>query len=198
MSEAGETWVDWLLSTPRGSIFVRVDDAYLGKAFNFYGVRQKVPNFGQCLSVIRGPRVSREQLGYDFPDNIDEYGLCLYGLVHARFLLTAAGQELVRAKFQSGGFCRCPRACCGGAAGVPVGLSDELGVSNVKLFCVNCQDVYSVVDERFTGMDGAFFGPSWAHLFVRRFPEVVPSEPPRRYVPRIFGFRVAAPGTRGP
>lgn len=192
------SWIDWLLETERGSVFVRIDDKYLSKAFNFYGIRQKVPNFAMCLELIRGPLIPKEQRPRGWPDDIDEYGLCLYGLLHARYLLTAAGQKAAREKLRNQDYPKCPRSWCDGVCGVPVGTSDDLGESNVKLYCPNCQDVYSVTDKRFTSMDGAFFGPSWCHLFVKRFPDVVPEEPPRKYVPRIFGLRVAPPGTEVP
>ena len=197
MSEP-QSWVDWFLSTPRGSIFVKIDEEYLANTFNFYGIRQKVPNFKICLELIRGPMIPKERRPPEWPEEIDDYGMCLYGLLHARYLLTAAGQRRALEKYRKGEFPKCPRSFCDGVPGIPVGMSDEIGESNVKVYCPNCQDIYSVSDKRFTSMDGAFFGPSWCHLFVKRFPEIVPQEPPRKYVPRIFGFKVIPPDSYVP
>jgi casein kinase II subunit beta len=192
-SKTDQTWVEWFLSSPRGSVFIRVDDAYLNDVFNYYGIRQKVPNFRFSFDLIRGPYLLRERRPAEWPSDIDDYGMCLYGLIHARYLMTSAGQERMLQKYQSGFYPKCPRMLCSGCSCVPYGTSDDIGESNVKLFCPNCQDVYSVNDRKYSNMDGAFFGPSWVHLFLIRYPHLIPSELPRKYIPRIFGFRIAPP-----
>jgi hypothetical protein len=45
-----------------------------------------------------------------------------------------------------------------------------------------------------TRYDDAFFGCSFAHIFLKLHPEIVVGEE-KEYVPRIFGIRVA--GKRG-
>ena len=89
------------------------------------------------------------------------------------------------------------RADCVGCA--QVGLSDQLQVSGVHVFCPRCRDVYKVPDQQ---LDGAYFGCSFAHiLLMSRPPEVY--GPVDSYVPRVYGFRVrdrraeAAAGARG-
>jgi casein kinase II subunit beta len=190
MSEA--SWVSWFLQTPRGAIFIRIDTDYLNNNYNFYGLRQKVPNFKYALDLIRGPYLSTKPP--EWPADIDDYGLCLYGLLHARFLLTAAGQDLMHEKFgTAGAYPLCPRLLCRGRPCLPYGQSDDLAQSSVQLFCPNCQDVYASADPKFANMDGAFFGPNWVHFFLARYGDVVPTEMPERYVPRIFGFKLARP-----
>jgi casein kinase II subunit beta len=192
MTESGApSWVSWFLQTPRGSIFVQIDREYLNTNYNFYGLRQKIPNFKYSLDLVRGPYLARESRPPEWPSDIDDYGLCLYGLLHARYLLTAAGQERMHQKYASCEYPRCPRMLCRGCGCLPYGQSDDMAQSNVQLFCPNCQDVYAAADPKFANMDGAFFGPSWVHFFVGKYPEFVPREQPERYVPRIFGFRVA-------
>jgi casein kinase II subunit beta len=188
---ADTSWVAWFLQTPRGSIFIQIDSDYLNTNYNYYGLRQKVPNFKYSLDLIRGPYIQPESRPPEWPADIDDYGLCLYGLLHARYLLTVAGQEAMRRKFTGDAFPRCPRMLCRGCVCLPYGQSDDIAQSSVQLFCPNCQDVYASNDPKFANMDGAFFGPNWVHFFLGRYPSFVPREQPEKYVPRIFGFRVA-------
>lgn len=39
-------------------------------------------------------------------------------------------------------------------------------------------------------VDGAYFGTSFAHIFLMTYDELVPTVPSTNYVPRVFGFKV--------
>jgi len=39
-------------------------------------------------------------------------------------------------------------------------------------------------------VDGAYFGMSFAHIFLMTFDELVPTVPTATYVPRVFGFKI--------
>lgn len=99
----------------------------------------------------------------------------LYGLCHQRFILTRAGlQAMVSThiapapcaarkrvppqvdKYEAGVFGSCPRVYCNGCNVVPCGRSDLPGMDTVKLFCPNCNDIYTPPSSRFQGVDGAF------------------------------------------
>ena len=94
-----QSWVKWFLSTPRGKYFVQIDDEYLQNIYNYYGLRQKVPNFKYALDLIRGPFIPPQNRPAAWPDDIDDYGLCLYGLIHARYLLTECLKNLKTTNF---------------------------------------------------------------------------------------------------
>jgi hypothetical protein len=49
------------------------------------------------------------------------------------------------------------------------------------------------------GIDGAYIGTTFAHLFFMTFGDLVPTAAPVPYVPRIFGYRIhrSAPGVGG-
>lgn len=49
------------------------------------------------------------------------------------------------------------------------------GVDTVKLFCPNCNDIYTPSSSRFSGVDGAFFGTTFAHLFFHTYREYCPA-----------------------
>ena len=124
----------------------------------------------------------------------------LYGLIHARYILTAQGLSDMKAKFKASEFGACPRTLCEKQTVLPVGLSDSVSLSGenpMKLFCARCRELY---DHNVPGgnyIDGAFFGSTFPHLFLQTYGDLRPRKCTRRYVPRVFGFKVhqGAPGT---
>lgn len=95
-------------------------------------------------------------------------------------------------KYEAGMFGSCPRVYCNGCNVVPCGRSDLPGLDTVKLFCPNCNDIYSPPSSRFQGVDGksyytlyiavltplrigAFFGTTFAHLFFQSYRELAPA-----------------------
>ena len=143
----------------------------------------------------------------------------LYGLIHARYILTAQGlSDMVRArhcsilitpqaassdsspllssqkaKYKACEFGACPRTLCEKQTVLPVGLSDSVSLSGenpMKLFCARCRELY---DHNVPGgnyIDGAFFGSTFPHLFLQTYGELRPQRCTRQYVPRVFGFKV--------
>ena len=68
----------------------------------------------------------------------------LYGLIHARFILTPRGVPLMLDKYHAGLFGSCPRFHCQRQHVLPVGLSERLHERHVMLFCPRCEDVYEL------------------------------------------------------
>lgn len=116
----------------------------------------------------------------------------LYGLIHARFILTARGLAAMRDKFKNVEFGRCPRVLCSGQPCLPAGPSDAHQASTVKIFCPKCEDLYFPRSKYHVHVDGAFFGTTFPHLFMMTYGSLKPAKPQQTYTPRIFGFRVAA------
>ena len=50
--------------------------------------------------------------------------------------------------------------------------------------------VYNTRSCRHRNIDGAYFGTTFAHLFLLSCPDLRPSAPLERYVPRIYGFKI--------
>lgn len=119
----------------------------------------------------------------------------LYGLLHARFINTACGMARVYHKFLSSLYGTCPRALCDRQKVLPVGLSDSLKVSRFKVYCPRCEEVY-VPKFRSVNIDGAFFGTSFPHHFLKHYKQAV-ILPPKiyHYEPKVFGFKIV--GKRG-
>lgn len=114
----------------------------------------------------------------------------LYGLIHSRFIITQRGLSKLYNKFLNGTYGYCPRALCDRQKVLPVGLSDELRTSRVKVFCPKCEEVY-IPKFKSINVDGAYFGTSVPHIFLKTFKEAVVL-PPRifNYEPKIHGFRL--------
>lgn len=78
---------------------------------------------------------------------------------------------------------------------LPVGLSDTLRTSRFKVFCPRCEEVY-IPKTREINIDGAFFGTSFPHAFLKHYPLSVILPPKIHfYEPKIAGFNIK--GKRG-
>lgn len=90
----------------------------------------------------------------------------LYGLIHARFILSPRGLAMMKEKFMLGSFGTCPRVHCERQNVLPIGVSEELSTSRVKVYCPRCQDVYTPRQKQLD-IDGAYFGSSFPHVFLK-------------------------------
>ena len=90
----------------------------------------------------------------------------LYGLIHARFIISPRGLALMKEKYMLGSFGYCPRVLCERQNILPIGVSEELSTSRVKVYCPRCQDVY-IPRQKQLDIDGAYFGTSFPHVFLK-------------------------------
>ena len=121
---------------------------------------------------------------------VDSAAELLYGLIHARFVLTNKGLDAMAEKYEEVDFGRCHRVLCDGQPVVPMGQADAPRKFTVSVFCPRCNDIYFPKSSRHGNVDGAFFGTTFPHLFFLIFKEFRPPPPKTLYTPRIYGFRV--------
>ena len=57
----------------------------------------------------------------------------LYGLIHARYIISPRGLTMMREKYVLGTFGSCQRILCDRQLVLPIGLSEELSTSRVKV-----------------------------------------------------------------
>lgn len=120
----------------------------------------------------------------------------LYGLIHARYILTGRGMHRMFDKYQDAEFGTCPRVCCQGQHCLPVGMSDQQRSYPVNVYCPRCQEIYYPRSTKQAGLDGAYFGTTFAHMFLLTYPDLIPKKAPaatlnsERYIPKIYGFRI--------
>jgi len=128
----------------------------------------------------------------DMREQIERSARHLYGLVHARYVVTTRGLAKMMEKFKQGVFGKCPRVICESQHLLPMGQHDVPNVSNVKLYCAKCEDIYNPKSSRHNSIDGAYFGTSFHNILFQVYPALLPPKTQRRYEPRIYGFRVHA------
>jgi len=170
--EAGTLgWIQWFCSLEGHEYMVEVDESYIRDAFNLYGLQSQLgkDKFKQCIKMILSPQSPNEE---DLADEqfleLNQEASDLYGLIHARFINSACGMAKVYHKFLSSLYGTCPRALCDRQKVLPVGLSDSLKVSRFKVFCPRCDEVY-IPKFRSVTIDGAFFGTSFPHHFLKHY-----------------------------
>lgn len=177
---AASTWIAWFLSTKGNEYFCEVDEDYILDRFNLTGLNTEVQYYMYALDLITD--ALDENISDSHRDQIETQARILYGLIHARYIVTTRGlAKMVRSccttdtlqleKFKRADFGRCPRVLCYQQPLLPLGLSDVPFQSPVRLYCPRCEDVYRPKSTRHCAIDGAFFGSSLPHMLVRFFAE---------------------------
>eukprot|EP00798_Chlamydomonas_sp_ICE-L_P006869 gene6869-30844_t len=195
------SWISWFCSLKGNEFFCEVDEDYIEDDFNLSGLSSQVPYYDYALDLILDNEPPHDVLLTDQQHKLLESAAeMLYGLIHARYIITARGLAAMLEKFKNNDFGRCPRVLCEGQACLPVGASDVPGQSRVNIYCPDCEEMYYPRSD-YHCMDGAYSGTTFPHLLLMTYPKYRPPlcrEVP--YVPKMFGFRLhpSAYGNREP
>jgi len=193
-----ETAIEWILTQPGNQLLVRVDEDYIEDSFNLYGLNKVIPNFRDTVRLLLTTAEDAEicleddWIGPGYQTLLD-----LYGLIHARYLLTSAGMGKLRRKLTNGVYGTSPTHP--NERILPIGLSDILRAGPPMGYNIDRGEVMPMPTwgDR---LDGAYFGTSAASMLLMANPALHgPQGWPLRgtiqpqsieYQPRIFGFRV--------
>lgn len=175
--------------------FLLTKTYFLDDNFNLYGLRDTIgSNFKKCLDVILDKVDSTGEIDRSVED--------LYGLIHARFIVTKRGQDKMKRKYRNTDFGLCPLLSCQQQPVLPVGLKDKIDENSVMVYCPRCNQVMlpSIRSGDDVDLDGAYFGTTFPHLFLMQFPELRPPPPLKvaPYIPKVFGFKVKFPANPDP
>ena len=186
------SWVGWYCSIKGNEFFCEVDEDYIQDDFNLSGLPSQVPYYEYALELILDADPNQDEILTEAQQAaVEAAAEALYGLIHARFILTTRGLATMAEKFRPCDFGRCPRVLCNGQPCLPVGLSDQPRQSTVKLFCPRCEEAYYPRSKYHGNIDGAYFGTTFPHLFFLTYPQLKPQKPLEHYIPRVFGFKIS-------
>jgi len=123
--------------------------------------------------------------------SLDQRAAGLYGVLHARFIVTQVGLHRMRKLFRKNYWGLCPRVGCTNQALLPMGIHDKPNRDEVKLYCCSCGLMYGPNYHGSTKIDGAFFGTTFPHLFFMSYPELLPRKQKLLHTtPKIYGFKL--------
>jgi len=183
-------WIPWFCGLKGHEFFAEVEEEYIRDNFNLYGLRGRFQFYDHGLEMILSAEApDRDDLADTEFLEIYRDATDLYGLIHARYIVSPRGLQVMREKYLKGTFGTCPRVPCDRQHVLPIGTSEELRAAQVKVFCPKCEQVYSP-KSKYHELDGAYFGCSIPQVFLQSYPSLVPLELPRPFVPRVFGFKL--------
>lgn len=212
-----DEWIPSFCSRFGHDYFCQVPTEFIEDDFNMTSLSQEVPHYRKALDLIldlESMSEDEDDLGQDRTGNrdnsqgelanrsiIEHAAEQLYGLIHARYILTKQGLQAMAEKFDHKEFGTCPRYYCSGMQLLPCGLSDTIGKHTVRLYCPSCQDLYLPQSSRFLCLEGAYWGTSFPGVFLKHFKELedyVERKSKESYELKVFGFKIGDEAVSGP
>ncbi|KAK8998099.1 hypothetical protein V6N11_012631 [Hibiscus sabdariffa] len=188
------SWISWFCNLRGNEFFCEVDEDYIQDDFNLCGLSSQVPYYDYALDLILDVESSHGDMFTEEQNELVESAAeMLYGLIHARYILTGKGMAAMLDKYKNYDFGRCPRVYCCGQPCLPAGQSDIPRSSTVKIYCPRCEDIYYPRSKYQGNIDGAYFGTTFPHLFLMTYGHLKPQKATQSYVPRVFGFKIHKP-----
>ena len=186
--------VSWFCSLKGNEFFAEVEHDFMQDDFNLTGLSAQVPYYEYALdTILDAEQAATARFSKDQQEAIESAAELLYGLIHARYIITPRGMAAMLEKYKLVHFGRCPRVHCQGQPALPVGQSDLPRMHTTKIYCCRCEDIYYPRSSRQANVDGAYFGTTFCHLFLQSYWELQPQPASTIYVPRIFGFKIHRP-----
>jgi len=183
-------WIPWFCGLKGHEFFAEVEEEYIRDNFNLYGLRGRFQFYDHALEMVLSSEAPDED---DLADaeflEIYRDATDLYGLIHSRYIASPRGLQVMREKYVKGTFGTCPRVLCDRQHVLPIGQSEDLRASQVMIFCPKCEQVFSP-KSKYKELDGSYFGSSLPQIFLQSYPTMVPLDPPRPFMPRVFGFNL--------
>lgn len=221
MSSDGEEdyipWIQQFCDLFGHDYYVPVAQDFIEDDFNLTGLSLQVPYYREALYTILDYQVDTAEdnangtgsgkNSKDLPNKslLDHSAELLYGLIHARYIISKPGLTAMASKFERNEFGSCPRYYCDGMHLIPCGATDSPGQETVRLYCPCCNDIYLPSSSRYLNIDGSFFGTSFPGLLLQKFPEIenqcrirINKVNQDNFGLRLFGFKINEASASGP
>ncbi|OHS95672.1 Casein kinase II subunit beta-2 [Tritrichomonas foetus] len=190
ISDFGKDWKKKFLSHPQNKWFCDIPNEYIEDVFNTFGLNDEFLYFRTCCDIILG-KLSAASLPINQAREICSQLPQVYGMIHARFILSPDGLISLAEKYDAEIYGTCPRIFCHEEPLLPIGLSSKPNESKVKAFCPICREIYEPRPKN--DLDGAYFGPNAAHLFLDQMKMTVKMASHEPFIHKAFGFRIRSP-----
>jgi len=95
-SDESTTWISWFCSLRGNEFFCVVEDEYIADGFNLAGLKEEIPYYDFAMETIMDSEQSEtDNLTESQQEQVDSAAELLYGLIHARFIITSKGLALM-------------------------------------------------------------------------------------------------------
>lgn len=96
LSEETASWIAWFCSIRGNEFFAMVDEEYITDSFNLSGLKEEVPHYELAVeTILDADQPALQQMTETQQESVDSAAELLYGLIHARFIVTAKGLTLM-------------------------------------------------------------------------------------------------------
>ncbi|KAJ2341207.1 casein kinase 2 regulatory subunit, partial [Coemansia sp. RSA 2671] len=99
-----QTWISWFLSHRENAYFCEVPEEFIEDEFNLTGLSQTVNYYAEALDMILDIEDNDDPLDNEEVEAVEGSAEILYGLIHARFILTRDGLNRMEEKYENGEF----------------------------------------------------------------------------------------------
>ena len=90
-SEEEVSWIAWFINLRGNEFFAEVDEDYIQDDFNLTGLNSMVPYYDLDLDLILDAETEIDSMPEDKQEIVETAAEVLYGLIHARYILTSKG-----------------------------------------------------------------------------------------------------------
>lgn len=101
-------WIANFLKKPENAFMCVVDEQFIRDGFNLFGLDEVVPDFAIALRIVLQGGTDNVTCAHRKSKGPE----LVYGLVHARFVMTDSGIQKMLEKYNAGSFGHCPRVNC--------------------------------------------------------------------------------------
>ena len=95
MSDSVEetSWISWFCSLRGNEFFCEIDEDFIQDDFNLTGLSSIVPYYEYALDMILDADAAFEDLTKTQQEMVESAAEMLFGLIHARYIITARGMS---------------------------------------------------------------------------------------------------------